>query len=83
MINKNNKLLDDTKILINRDDKLPDDITFKNVVILMTCVIKDGNTFYPQLHLDHALYDEYTLHKAYKKDISKELMLVVWHPTGI
>ena len=49
----------------------------------MTCIMKDGNTFYPQLHLDHALYDEYTLHKAYKKDISKELMLVVWHPTGI
>ena len=23
------------------------DITFKNVVILMTCVIKDGDTFYP------------------------------------
>ena len=32
---------DDTKILIDTDDKLPDDITFKNVVILMTCVIKD------------------------------------------
>ena len=28
---------DDTKILIETGNKLPDDITFKNVVILMTC----------------------------------------------
>ena len=28
--------LDDTKILIDMDDKLPDDITLKNVVMLMT-----------------------------------------------
>ena len=32
---------DDAKILINTDDKLPYDITFKNVVILMTCIIKE------------------------------------------
>ena len=32
--------LDDTKILIDTDDKLPDIITLKNVVILITCVIK-------------------------------------------
>ena len=31
---------DDTKILIDMDDKLPDDITLKNVVILMTCYQK-------------------------------------------
>ena len=29
--------LDNIKILIDRDDKLPDHITLKNVVILMTC----------------------------------------------
>ena len=40
---------DDTKILINTNDKLSDRITFKRVKILMTCVIKDGNRFYPQL----------------------------------
>ena len=28
-----------SKILIDTDDKLPDDITLKNVVMLMTCVI--------------------------------------------
>ena len=39
-----NKVLDKIKILIDADDKLPD-ITLKNVVILMTCVIKDGNKF--------------------------------------
>ena len=34
------KQFNDTKILIDTDDKLPDDITFKNAAILMTCVIK-------------------------------------------
>ena len=43
---------DDTKILIDMDDQLLDDITFKNVVILMTCVIKDDGKFYPQLFLE-------------------------------
>ena len=31
------KKLDDTKTLIGTGDKLPDDITLKNVVILITC----------------------------------------------
>ena len=39
------EVLDKIKILIDADDKLPD-ITLKNVVILMTCVIKDGNKFH-------------------------------------
>ena len=43
---------DDTKILIDIDSKLPDDITLKNVVVLMTCVIKEGNRFYPQIFLE-------------------------------
>ena len=38
---------DDTKILIDTDDKLPDNITLQNAVILMTCVIKDDGKFYP------------------------------------
>ena len=50
--------LDDTKILIDTDDKLPDDITLKNAVILMTCVIKDGNKFYPQLFFKKELHDK-------------------------
>ena len=41
--------LDSIKILIDTDDKLPDDITFKNAMILMTCIIKDSDKFYPQL----------------------------------
>ena len=49
---------DNTKILIDIDDKLPDGITFKKVVILVTCVIKDDGKFYPQLFLDYASYDE-------------------------
>ena len=39
------------------DYKIPDDITLKNAVILTTCVIKDGDEFYPQLILEEALYD--------------------------
>ena len=35
---------DDTKILI---DKLPNEITLKNVVILIACVIKDDSKLYP------------------------------------
>ena len=50
--------LDDTKILIDTDDKLPDDITFKNAVILMAFIIKDGDKFYPQLFLEETLFDE-------------------------
>ena len=50
--------LDDTKILIDADDKLSDDITLKNDVILMACVIKDGDKFYQQLFLEEALYNK-------------------------
>ena len=46
----------DTKIMIDTDDKLPDDINFKNIFILLTIVTKDGNKFYLQLFLEHALY---------------------------
>ena len=50
--------IDDTRILIDTDDKLPHNITLKNAVILTTCVIKDSDKFYPQLFLEEALYDE-------------------------
>ena len=44
----------DTKILIDTYNKLPDDIILKNVVILMTCVINDDKD--PQLFLEEALF---------------------------
>ena len=47
---------DNTKILIDTDDKLPDDITLKNVVILITCVIKDNGKSYLQIFLEKALF---------------------------
>ena len=50
------KKFDDTKILIDTDEKLTDDISFKNVVILMTCVIKDDSKFYPQIFFKEALF---------------------------
>ena len=39
------EIFDDTKVLIDTNDKLPDDITLKDVVVLMTCFIKDGDKF--------------------------------------
>ena len=47
---------DDTNILMDTDDKLPDEVTLKNVVILMICVIKDNGKFYPQIFLKKSLY---------------------------
>ena len=44
--------------MIDTDDKLPYDITFKNAAILMTCVIKNGDKFYLELFLEGALNDE-------------------------
>ena len=49
--------VDDLKTLIETNYKLPDDITFKNVVILMTCIIKDDNKFYPLRFLEEALLE--------------------------
>ena len=46
---------DDTKKLIDTDNKLADKITFKNIVILISCVIKDDDNFYPKLFLEEAL----------------------------
>ena len=49
------KKYDDTNVLIETDDKLPDDITLKNVVILIKCAIKDGGKCYPKIFLEEAL----------------------------
>ena len=47
----------DTKILTDTDDELPDYITL-NVVILITCLIKDDNKLYPQIFLEEAFYNK-------------------------
>ena len=39
----------DTKILIKTDDKFPDSITLKNVLTFITYIIKDGDSFNPQM----------------------------------
>ena len=41
--------------MIDANDILPDDVTFKNAVALMTSVIKGDGKFYPQLFLEEAL----------------------------
>ena len=51
---------DNTNIFLDTDNILSENITLKNAVILIliTSVIKDDGTFYPQLLLKEALYDE-------------------------
>ena len=48
------KKIDNYNILIDTNDELPDNITLKNAMIFMTCVIKDGaiiqNSFYKKNH---------------------------------
>ena len=48
---------DDSKILIDTDDQLPDDIIFKNE-ILFARVIKDDDRFCLQIFLKEPVYDE-------------------------
>ena len=48
----------DTNILIDMDDKLPDEITLKNVM-LMTCVIKEDCKFYPQIFLQDTFLNKH------------------------
>ena len=63
-----NEKFDSTKILIDTDNRLKDDINFKNVLILMTCVDNDncGNDkYYPQLFLEEALWNAQGLVAAF------------------
>ena len=36
---------DNTNILIDTNDKLPDHISLKDVIILITCIIKDNDLY--------------------------------------
>ena len=45
------KKFDNTKIWVDADDVLPDDITLKSLVIFMACVIVDDGKFCFQLFL--------------------------------
>ena len=57
VLNKIKTIIDTGKfdniiILIETDNKLPDNITLKKVVTLITCVIKAGEKFCQQLFLE-------------------------------
>ena len=41
--------------MIEADDKLSDDGTLKNAVILITCVTKNDDKFYPQIFLEESV----------------------------
>ena len=63
---------DNTEIFIDTDDKLSEDATLKNVVILMTCVIKDNGKIYSQLFLGEALFFNKTRDK---KEVESVLIM--------
>ena len=45
---KDREKFDDAKILVDTDDKMLDEVTLKNILILILCVIKDKyDKFYP------------------------------------
>ena len=46
-----------TKMLIDIVDKLPNGIILKDIVILITCVIRDDTKFHPQIFLEEALLE--------------------------
>ena len=52
------KEFEDVKVLIDADDKFPDDIILKNVVILITYVIKEDDKLYLQISLEETLFDK-------------------------
>lgn len=45
----------DTKILIDKDNNLSNDITLKNIVIQITSIIKNTDKFYSEIVLEEAL----------------------------
>ena len=52
---KDIETFDNTEILIETGDKFEDDIALKSVLVLILCVIKDNDKFYPQLFLEKKL----------------------------
>ena len=60
--------------MVDTDDKLPDYITLKNLVTLITCVIQDGAKFDPKIFLEVALYNKKALKK--RRMTNSWLMLV-------
>ena len=66
---------DNSKILVDTHDKLPDHITLKNVVMLTTCAINDDGRFYPQLFLKkHCLLRKHC-NNMWRKDYVKEILV--------
>ena len=49
------KKFGETKILIDTDDKLADEVNLRNVAVLISCIMKNDDKFQPQLILEEAL----------------------------
>lgn len=47
--------LDDTKIMVHINSKLADEIIFKNVMLLVSCVQKNNGKYYPEIFLEKSL----------------------------
>ena len=57
------------RFLIDKNDNLPDYIALKNVVILLTCAIKEDAKFHPQ-----KLWKKHCIFNKHLKKVDKELM---------
>ena len=44
--------------MVETDNKLPDNIIFKNIVILIMCLTKDGDKLFPQIYLEETLVSQ-------------------------
>ena len=60
--------------MIDTDDKLPDDITLKNIVILITFTVKDYGKFYPQQKKDCTM-NKADIYMRFKIILKKILVL--------
>ena len=52
------KNFDATKMLIKTDDKFSEDVALKNIVRLITCVIRDGDIFLEQALVSQSWSEE-------------------------
>ena len=87
VLNKNKKIIgtekcDDTKILIDTDHKFSDkemsDVTVKNVVVLIPCIIKNGYKFYQQKLLKELLVEKRKIRRKKVYNTQVHYTSVVW-----
>ena len=69
--------------MIDTDDIIPDGITFKNAVVVMTSVIKGDGKFFAQLFLEEALYENKHGSGMWWKNCVKKILVSEKELSGI